>query len=106
MQETANLPITSPVAPKDTSWKLGPREFVLKYLRYLPWIVICASLALVAAFVKIRWTNPIFKASSSMLISSEHAGGSQSDRFDALFMNQGSDNLNNEIDILRSKPVM
>ncbi len=28
----------------DISWKLGPRDFVLKNLKYIPWIMICAVL--------------------------------------------------------------
>ncbi len=25
----------------DISWKLGPREFVLKNLKFIPWVIIC-----------------------------------------------------------------
>jgi hypothetical protein len=25
---------------QDSSWTLGPREFVLKYFKYLPWVMI------------------------------------------------------------------
>src|SRR5215475_5173714 len=108
-QTTGNYnvePATPYSKPAKNTWSLGPREFVLKYLRFLPWVVICVALALVAAYVKIRYTPPIFRAQSSILIKNDrNAGEGKDTRFDELFMAQGSANLNNEMEILKSRPV-
>src|SRR5208282_1688446 len=90
----------------NVSWKLGPRDFVFKYLKYLPWIIISLILALALAFIKIRYATKIYVSTSSVLIKTDKGINKQSgDRFD-LFMDQGSANLNNEIQILKSRPVL
>ncbi len=90
----------------EMSWKIGPREFIFKYLKYIPWIIICTLIAFVLGWLKIRYTTNIFPVSASMLIKdqSKSQGGDQ--RFDEMFLNQKSSNLNNEIQILKSRPVL
>src|SRR5450755_1401996 len=91
----------------EMSWKLGPRDFILKNLKYIPWIIICGAIALVLAYLKIRYSNPIYLVQSSMLINSSAGGsGRGGDRFDALMMTPGTENLYNEIQILSSRPVL
>ena len=43
---------------------------------------------------------------SSMLINNQGSNGRKADRFDALFMSPGAENLSNEIQILTSRPVL
>src|SRR6202035_3403042 len=90
----------------ELSWKLGPRDFILKNLKYIPWIIICAAIALVLAYLKIRYSNPIYLVQSSMLINNSGSGVGKGDRFDALMMAPGTENLTNEIQILSSRPVL
>src|SRR5450432_1875834 len=90
----------------ELSWKLGPRDFILKNLRYIPWIIICGVIALVLAFLKIRYSTPIYLVQSSMLINNSGGGGGKGDRFDALMMTPGTENLSNEIEILSSRPIL
>ncbi|HTQ29209.1 MAG TPA: hypothetical protein VMI35_13820, partial [Puia sp.] len=89
------------------TWKLGPRDFVFKYLKYLPWLLISVILALVIAYIKIRYTTKIYIAQSSILIKTSRGGTKPEagDRFD-LFMDQSATNLNNEIQLLKSRPVL
>ncbi|GGB08666.1 GumC family protein [Puia dinghuensis] len=82
------------------------KEFIFKYLRYLPWVVLSGLIGLVAAYLKIRYTVPVYHVQSSMLIKNEGGGGMRDPRFDELFMSPGNSNLNNEIQILRSRPVL
>jgi len=90
----------------EVSWKLGPRDFVLKNIKYIPWIILSAIVALTLAFLKIRYSTPIYLVQSSMLISNQGQGGDKGDRFDALLMSPGSENLTNEMRILTSRPVL
>src|SRR5450432_3742437 len=90
----------------DISWKLGPRDFVLKNIKYIPWIIICGVIALVLAWLKIRYSTPIYVVQSSMLINNQGPGGNKGDRFDALMMSPSSENLSNEIRILTSRPIL
>ena len=52
----------------EVSWKLGPRDFVLKNIKYIRWIILSAIVALTLAFLKIRYSTPIYNVQSSMLI--------------------------------------
>src|SRR5579872_4356477 len=90
---------------------VGPKEFLARYLKYLPWIVVTTIVFLIMAYLRIRYSTPIYRVQSSLLIKDESnrmgAGGSDKDlSFNQLFMNQGSVNLYNEVQILRSRPVL
>src|SRR5579864_2706878 len=86
--------------PNDISWKLGPRDFVLKNLKFIPWILICAAIAFVLAWLKIRYSTPIFSVNSSMLINNQGSSGGKGDRFEEMMSSPGAENLSNEIRIL------
>src|SRR5450432_1341095 len=89
----------------EMSWKLGPRDFVLKNLKYIPWVIICGVISFLLAYLKIRYSTPIYRVQSSMLIKNQ-GSNSKSDRFEALFMSPNEENLSNEIQILSSRPVL
>ena len=91
----------------DSPWKPGPKEFIFKYLKYLPWVLITLALFLTLAYLKVRYSTSIYRVQSSLLIKDDHTENRPSDaRFDDLFMSQGVTNLSNEIEILKSKPVL
>jgi capsular exopolysaccharide synthesis family protein len=95
------------MARENNLWTVGPKEFIFKYLHYLPWIIISCLLFLVFAYIKIRYTTQIYQVQSSLLINNDHSSQSGKDeRFDELFLSQGNSNLKNEIEILKSRPVM
>jgi tyrosine-protein kinase Etk/Wzc len=92
---------------RENSWAISPRDFIFKYLKYLPWIVICGITAFVMAFIKLRYVVPVYSVQSSLLIKSEEGNGVGKDqKFDELFMNQSTVNLANETAILQSRPVL
>ena len=93
MSEASNGLANPQTVSNEMSWKLGPRDFLLKNLKYIPWIIICGALALVLAYLKIRYSTPIYFVQSSMLINNTGSGGGKEDRFDALMMTPGTENL-------------
>jgi len=92
----------------DSPWKPGAKEFIFKYLKYLPWVLVTLALFLTLAYLKVRYATSIYRMQSSMLINNDnHSANRASDaQFDELFMSQGVTNLSNEIEILKSKPVL
>src|SRR6516164_2242820 len=107
MSEPTNGLNTNNLTTTEMSWKLGPREFVFKNIRYLPWIILSVAIASVLAYLKIRYTPKIYHIQSSLLIKNDNSNkGQMSDRFDELFMGQGATNLSNEMQILSSRPVL
>ena len=113
MPEKLNEAVTQPaffINPENQP-SLGLKDFLFKYLRYLPWIITSVVLFLVLAYIKIRYTVPTYHVQSSLLIKDDNGranlgGGGKDEKFDELFLNQGSVNLSNEIEILRSRPLL
>jgi len=89
---------------------LDVKEFLARYLKYLPWLIISVAIFIVIAYIKIRYSTPIYSVQSSLLIKNENdqmgASSGKDISFSELFMNQGNINLSNEMEILRSRPVL
>jgi tyrosine-protein kinase Etk/Wzc len=82
----------------------SPREFLLKNLRYLPWLILSTIIFLLLAFIKLRYSPVVFQVQSKMLIKKETRGGVQ-DKFSDLFSGTESQNLNDEIQIIKSTGI-
>jgi len=92
-------------ANKSELWNLSFRDIFYKYVRYLPLFIVCVALSLLAAYIYLRYSIPVYSVNGTMLIKSEK-GGSSGDRFEDLFGNSKAENIQNEIEILKSKPLM
>src|SRR6185312_4344987 len=95
-------------AKKDGIQALSPKEFVFRYLKYLPWVLVCVAIAGAVAYFKIRYSVPLYHVQASMLIQEdEYSGASSKDpKFQELVLGQEPSNLGNEIQILKSSPVI
>src|ERR1700744_3183732 len=102
----------SGLASRDTTSKenqltISPRDFIFKYLKYLPWIIVCGAIGFALAYLKLRYIIPVYRVQSALLIKNEEDNGVGKDqKLDELFMTQSSLNLANEMAILRSRPVL
>ena len=47
------------------------REFILRYIHVIPWAIITISIALMIAYTKIRYTNPIYQAFGKVIMKSD-----------------------------------
>lgn len=85
----------------------SPRELVVKYIRFVPWVIICVAIFLILAYVKLRYSTPIFSVSGKLLVSRNNPYGSGSDeKFGDIFMTQNSGNsLNDQMEIIRSRSI-
>jgi tyrosine-protein kinase Etk/Wzc len=94
-------------AKQEALSKFSYREFLLKHLKYIPWILISVSLFLIGAYIKLRYSPRVYRVDGSMLIKNDNPYGGGNDRFDDIFMmSQSNINLNNEIEILKSRPLL
>src|SRR5580658_6674705 len=88
---------------------VAPKEFIFKYLKYLPWVLVCAAIGLAIAYLKVRWTPPVYHVQSSMLVEQEASENPKADdpKFQDMFVVTGSmNNIQNEVAILRSSPII
>ena len=86
---------------KEKSWTATPRDFIAKYIRFLPWIVISIAIALSIAWVKLRYSIPYYSAVGTMLVRSESRGAAN-DKLEDLLQNKQSLNIRNEVEVLKS----
>ena len=87
-------------------WNLSLRDLFYKYVRFLPLIVISVAFALLVAFLYLRYSIPIYSSSGSMLIRSEQPGGQRNDELENLIGGNKASNIQNEIEVLKSRPLM
>jgi tyrosine-protein kinase Etk/Wzc len=110
MSGNSNIKVTTTKSDQaENLWAVSPKEFLFKYLKYLPLVAICGAIGFVLGYLKLRYAIPIYSVQSSMLIKSEEeaSGIGKDAKFDELMMSQGSSvNLSNESAILRSRPVL
>ena len=98
MQETLNQ-------NKNELGNLSLRDLFYKYVRFLPLFVLSVAITLFGAYIYLRYSIPIYRVGGSMVIKSERTGGG-SNKFEDVFINDKAQNIQNEIEILRSKPLM
>jgi capsular exopolysaccharide synthesis family protein len=93
---------------KNELGNLGVKDLFFKYIRFLPVFILSLALALFGSYVYLRYATPYYRASGTLMIKNDkQSGGSRGDeRLNQLVMNDGTQNIQNEIEVLKSKPLM
>jgi len=92
---------------KAESAGLNIKELFFKYVRFLPLFIISVALSLLGAYLYLRYTTPIYKSNSALLVKKDNsATGGNSDAFQQMFVLDNSINIQNEIEVLQSRPLM
>lgn len=95
------------ISDKSELANLSVKDLFFKYIRFLPVFLLCLAVTLFAAWLYLRYATPIYRASGSLWIKSDkQTGGADDQKLNQLALNSGIDNLQNEIEVLRSKPLM
>jgi tyrosine-protein kinase Etk/Wzc len=92
--------------PKAELTNLNIKELFFKYVRFLPLFIICIALALVAAFIYIRYSTEIFRSTGSLLIQSEKETPTAQDKLEQVMMTDRMKNVQTEIEVLQSRPLI
>jgi tyrosine-protein kinase Etk/Wzc len=83
---------------------ISPRELIFKYIRYVPWLAISVAIMLVLAYIKLRYSTPIYSVTGRLLVTSPTPGGG-GEKFDDIFMMQRGDKIYDEIEIIKSRSM-
>ena len=106
MQSTATIE-DQYIANKGELSNLSIKDLFFKYVRFLPVFLLSLALALLGAWIYLRYATPIYRASGTIEIKNDEQSGAMGDpRFNQLTFNPGTENIQNEIEVLRSKPLM
>ncbi|HEX7905946.1 MAG TPA: polysaccharide biosynthesis tyrosine autokinase [Chitinophagaceae bacterium] len=90
---------------KSELFSLSLRDLFYKYARFLPVFILSVAVALFGAYAYLRYATPIYSVAGSMYIKSDKQGA-RSDKFEDIFVNDKAANIQSEIEVLRSKPLM
>ncbi|RYY57815.1 MAG: polysaccharide biosynthesis tyrosine autokinase [Chitinophagaceae bacterium] len=91
---------------KSELWSLSIKDLFYKYLRYLPLILLCVLIAMGGAFLYLRYATQIYSSSGLMIIQQDQKQTSTDKVEDLLLGSNKTQNIQNEMEILRSKPLM
>ncbi|SDL80649.1 capsular exopolysaccharide family [Salinimicrobium catena] len=91
--------------------ELDLREELQKYLRRWPLFAIGVAVCLAGAFVYLRYATPTYNSLATIIIKDEKKGGGMASELAAfadmgMFSGMGTNSIENEIGILRSKRLM
>src|SRR5689334_16237081 len=96
-----------------TANSVNIKELFFKYVRFLPLFVISVALSLLVAYLYLRYATPIYKSDGALIVKQDNGGGpggtgggAGNDRFQQMFVLDNSINIQNEIEILKSKQLM
>lgn len=81
------------------------KEYFFKYLRFLPLYILCLALSFGVALLYLRYKTLTYKSVGQLLLKEEKKSGSP-DKFEELFVDNRSKNITNEIEYIKSKPLM
>jgi capsular exopolysaccharide synthesis family protein len=84
---------------------LSLKDLFFKYVRFLPLFIISVALSLLVAYVYLRYATLIYQSSGSLVVTSDKQQTSN-DRFEQLMISDGNRNIQNEIELLKSRPLM
>ena len=98
-------PVNNTSNSKSELWSLSLRDLFYKYVRFLPIFVLSVAIALFGAYAYLRYATPIYNTNGTLIIKAEQQG-SRTDKFDDIFGGSKSQNIQNEIEVLKSKGLM
>lgn len=100
-------PIRRELPPKED---INLYEILFRYLVYWPWFVVCVIISLCAAYMYLRYSTPVYRASAKILIKEQDSYRSKSITPMSDVMDMATINLtslfDNELEILKSKSLI
>ena len=84
---------------------ISVKDLFYKYLRFLPLFLLSVAIMLFSAYLYLRYSTEIYQVRATLMIKSDKSPGRQ-DKLDELFMSNNNNNIQNEIEILKSRPLM
>jgi len=92
---------------EDFEEQINIREILMKYISFWKWIVLSSVICIGMALVYLKYKQPIFSSQATILIKDDKKGGSMPGMaiFEDLGLTGGSSNLENEIQILKSRKL-
>src|SRR5690606_7719419 len=93
---------------EDKEQNINLKEEVLKYLQHWRWFLLSIFIALILAFLYIKFTPKSYSVATKILIKDEKSNdlANQLSAFSDLGIGSGKNNIENEIEILKSRTLV
>jgi tyrosine-protein kinase Etk/Wzc len=82
------------------------KELFFRYVRFLPLFIISVALSLLIAYIYLRYTTPVYRSTGTLIVQEAASTALGDEKFEQLFSSGGNDNLQSEIEYLRSRPLL
>lgn len=90
-----------------TGQTLSPDKILAKIVVYWPVFIVAAFIALLIAFLYLRYATPLYEVNAKILIKEDNQGGlANGALLEDLGMDGGGANVENEVEILQSRTLM
>ena len=98
-------PILSQQEDQEASFDL--RKFLERFLHYWPWFLATVAMALLLAFLYLRYATPVYKTSATVMVQDDKKGATlaDGDLMEQLGLG-GKSNVDNEVEIYKSRTLM
>lgn len=91
---------------KSELWNLSLKDIFYKYIRFLPWVILSIVVALLVAWLYLRYATRIYEAGATMIIKSDRPAVRNDKVEDMLSGNSRLQNIQTEIEVLKSRPLI
>lgn len=85
--------------------RVSPRELVLRYMPFLPWVAASVILALLLAFLKLRYSPNIYSVRGTILVKNQVSYEQNSEKFGEMLFGQTNKDLYDEMQLIRSRSI-
>lgn len=84
---------------------LSPREFLLRYLPYVPWIILSLFVCLLFSYIKLRYEPKIYSVSSTLMVKDPSDQTDGKDKIEAILFNSSNKNIFDEIQVIQTNKM-
>ena len=83
---------------------LSIKDLFFKYVRFLPVFLVSVAICLLGAYLYLRYTTPIYRVTGTLTFKTDEQG--RGGAFDDIFLAKNVSDVQTEIEILKSQPLM
>jgi tyrosine-protein kinase Etk/Wzc len=83
---------------------LSIKDIFFKYIRFLPVFLVSVAVCLLGAYLYVRYTTPMYRVGGTITFKTDDA--SRGGKFDEIFNAKNVNDIQSEIEILKSQPLM
>lgn len=81
------------------------KDLFFKYVRFLPVFLVSVALCLLGAYLYLRYTTPIYRVGGTLTFKTDNSGRG-GDKFNDIFLAKSINDVQTEIEIIKSQPLM